>query len=87
MTLLLLALVGMAEAVVHQSRYRATFGTPLSVGVWTLLLCLLRVGFVALGVSVMLREQWALALFAYAVPAAVTTAVARGLELRKAVPA
>jgi len=68
---------------VYQARYRATHGTPTAVGLWTFGVCILRVAFVALGVSAVIREQWALALFAYAVPASIVTAIVRSREIRR----
>lgn len=84
MTCLLIFVVAVAEAIVYQQRYRATHGTPLAAGFWTLLVCALRVGFVALGVSAVMRDQWVWALVCYAVPAAIVTGVVRWVETRKA---
>lgn len=78
----MLLLIGVAEAVVHQNRYRSTNGSAWAAGVWTLLLALLRFAWVALGVSAVLKEQW-LAAFAYAVPAAVVTGLVRAREIRR----
>lgn len=86
MTALLLGVVGMAEAVVYQGRYRATHGSPLAAGAWTLAVCLLRVGFVCLGVSAAMKDQWAAALVAYAVPAAAVTAWVRACEIERRTP-
>lgn len=78
MTALLLGIVGMAEAVVYQGRYRATHGSPLAAGAWTLAVCL--------GVSAALKDQWAAALVAYAVPAAAVTAWVRACEIERRTP-
>lgn len=83
MTLLLLAIVGAVEAVVYQGRYRATHGSVLAAGFTTSLVCVLRVAFVTLGVAAVMREQWAWAIVAYAVPAAIVTAAVRWFELRR----
>lgn len=80
MNLLLLAVIGAAEAVVYQGRYRATHGSPFAAGAWTLLVCLLRVAWVALSVSAVLAEQW-IAAACYAVPAAIVTGLVRAREL------
>lgn len=74
MTLLLLAIVGSVEAVVYQGRYRATHGTPMAVGLWTLAVCVLRVLFVGLGVGAIMGGAGLVA--CYAVPAALTTYIA-----------
>lgn len=77
MTLLLLAVVGSVEAVVYQGRYRATHGTPMAVGLWTLAVCVLRVLFVGLGVGAIMGGAGLVAAVAcYAVPAALTTYIA-----------
>jgi len=81
---LLLAIVGTAEAVVYQARYRATHGTPIEAAGWTFAVCVLRVAFVSLGVSAALANQWAVAVLAYAVPAAVVTSAVRLVELVQA---
>jgi len=51
-----------------------------------ILRCLLRVAFVALGVSAALKDQWAAALVAYAVPAAAVTAWVRVCEIERRTP-
>lgn len=81
--LIALAGIGAVEAVVYQGRYRATHGTPTAAGVWTFAVCVLRVAFVGLGVAAIMREQWAAALLAYAVPASIVTAWARAGEIRR----
>lgn len=80
MTIPLLAVVGSVEAVVYQGRYRATHGSPLAAGLWTLAVCILRVAFVGLGVSAAMKDQWAAAAAAYAVPAAAVTCWVRWCE-------
>lgn len=80
--LALLALIGTAEAVVYQSRYRATHGTPRAAGVSTFAVCGLRVAFMALGVQTfMASTPWWAVILAYAVPASLVTAWARAREI------
>ena len=80
----LLLLIGVVEAVVYQGRYRATHGSALAATWYTLLVCLLRTAWLALGVSAILREQWIEASLIYAVPAAVVTGLVRAREIKKA---
>lgn len=80
MTLLSLAIVGSVEAVVYQGRYRATHGTPLAAGLWTLAVCALRVLFIVFGVSAMLKGDAIAAMLAYALPAACVTGIVRAGE-------
>jgi hypothetical protein len=83
--LALLALIGTAEAVVYQSRYRATHGTPRAAGVSTFVVCALRVAFMALGVqSFMASTPWWAVILAYGIPASVVTGAVRAREIRKA---
>lgn len=73
----LLAAVGSAEAVVFYFRYRCGDKHSAAwVALWTFLVCVLRVAFVGLGVSVVLAGvPWWVAVLAYAVPASVVTAL------------
>lgn len=83
MTLILLAAIAVAEAVVYQGRYRATHGTPMAAGLWTLAVCGLRVAFFGIGVSsLMAGTHWAVLLAAYALPAAIVTGIVRARECR-----
>jgi uncharacterized protein (DUF983 family) len=85
LTLVLLAAVAVLEAVVYQNRYRATHGTPVAAGLWTFAVCVLRVAFVAMGVSAaMSGEHWLGVVLAYAVPAAIVTGLVRAREIKGA---
>lgn len=77
-TLLMLAGVGMVEAVVWLFRMR----TSMATSVWAstlagFLVCLTRIGFVMIGVSAMMANlPWWQVVGAYAVPATAATAAA-----------
>ena len=77
----LLGLIGSAEAVVYWFRYRCGDGhAAWWVALWTFMVCALRVAFVALGVSAaMSGMHWAVAVAAYAVPAAVVTGLVQAV--------
>lgn len=87
--LLLLALIGIIESVVHLFRYR-TAGEPshwVSAG-WGMAIAATRLGFIWIGASAVLAEAspWA-GLLAYCVPVGITTALLhRALERRKGLP-
>jgi membrane protein implicated in regulation of membrane protease activity len=72
----LLGGVGVLEAVVYPWRYRAAVdGSRLANVLSALVLTVMRVAFVWLGASAVMRETpWPLALAVYALPATIATA-------------
>jgi hypothetical protein len=74
-TIVMLALLGAAEAVVWMWRMRtaASAASRWHAAAWTLATCVLRVAFIALGVSATLAGDWLVAGAAYCLAASGTT--------------
>ena len=79
-----LALIGVVEAVVYQSRYRsAVVGGPFAAAWWTLCTQALRVAWLAIGVGELMRgADPVLVIAAYGFPAAAAVGVMRASERR-----
>lgn len=82
MNLLLLAFVGIAEAVIYHFRYRsAVKDCAFTAGKWATWVCITRIAFTYLGVSsVIAGEPLVLCVLAYALPAGVATSITHKLE-------
>ena len=82
-----LAIIGFLEALVYLLRYRsANERSSVRSGIHTFMVTALRVWFIVAGFSALFNDQpWWSLILAYAIPAAVTTAVFHEcLERRKA---
>lgn len=86
MMLLLLAFIGSLEGVVYLIRYRTAVGRSATASASSAFcLAVMRVMFLLAGVSVILKESnWAVAVIAYALPAAVATWLAHEALERRA---
>ena len=80
-----LALIGVVEAVVYQSRYRsAVVGGPFAAAWWTLATQALRVVWLAIGVGELMHgSDLVLVIAAYGFPASVAVGVMRAWEKKR----
>ncbi|MBL8757516.1 MAG: hypothetical protein JNK35_03690 [Phycisphaerae bacterium] len=81
-----LALIGVVEAVVYQSRYRsAVVGGPFTAAWWTFSTQALRVVWLALGVGELMHgSDLVYVIAAYGFPAAATVGIMRAMEVKRA---